>query len=71
MNRDIVEGNWKQLKGKVMAQWGELTGDRLDVIAGKRIERSGRAQESCGMTKDESDRQLREFRVRNRNFNPK
>lgn len=24
MNWDIVEGNWKQFKGKVKAQWGKL-----------------------------------------------
>ena len=24
MNWDIVEGNWKQFKGKVKAQWGDL-----------------------------------------------
>jgi uncharacterized protein YjbJ (UPF0337 family) len=27
MNWDEVEGNWKQLKGKVRSQWGKLTDD--------------------------------------------
>ena len=36
MNKDIFEGNWKQLKGKVQEQWGKLTNDDLDVIEGKR-----------------------------------
>ena len=36
MNWDKVEGNWKQLKGKVQQKWGKLTDDQLDVIAGKR-----------------------------------
>lgn len=35
MNQDRVEGNWLQLKGKVKEQWGKLTDDELDVIAGK------------------------------------
>lgn len=30
MNWDRVEGNWKQLKGKVQAQWGQLSDDDLD-----------------------------------------
>ena len=34
MNWDQVEGNWKQLKGSVKEQWGHLTDDNLDVIAG-------------------------------------
>ena len=36
MNSDIIEGNWKQLKGKLKEQWGKLTDDDLDVIEGKR-----------------------------------
>ena len=35
MNKDTIEGNWKQLKGKVKEQWGKLTDDDFDVIAGK------------------------------------
>ena len=33
MDWNIVEGNWKQFKGKVKTQWGKLTDDHLDVIA--------------------------------------
>ena len=36
MNWDQIEGNWKQLKGNVQQQWGKLTDDQLEVIAGKR-----------------------------------
>jgi len=43
MNWDIVEGNWKQFRGKVKAQWGKLTDDHLDVIAGKRTELVGKS----------------------------
>ncbi len=71
MNRDIVEGNWKQFKGKAIALWGKLTDDHPGEIAGRRIALAGNFQESCGITKEEADRQLRDFRVRNRNFNPK
>lgn len=35
MDWNRVEGNWKQMKGKVKEQWGKLTDDDLDVIAGK------------------------------------
>jgi CsbD-like len=34
---ESVEGNWKQVKGKVKEQWGKLTDDDLDVINGSRI----------------------------------
>jgi len=61
MNWDIAEGNWKQFKGKVKAQWGKLTDDQLDVIAGKRIELAGKIQEAYGISKDEAERQIKQF----------
>ncbi len=38
MNDDVLGGMWKQLKGKVKQQWGELTDEDLDRIIGKRDE---------------------------------
>jgi uncharacterized protein YjbJ (UPF0337 family) len=40
-----VEGNWKQVKGKVKEQWGKLTDDDLDVIGGRRDQLEGKIQE--------------------------
>lgn len=57
MNWDRVEGNWKQVKGKVKAQWDRLTDDELDVIAGRRDELAGKIQERYGIGKDEVERQ--------------
>lgn len=66
MNWDIVEGNWKQFKGKVKAQWGNLTDDQLDVIAGRRTELAGKIQEVYGLSKDEAERQIKDFEDLNR-----
>jgi uncharacterized protein YjbJ (UPF0337 family) len=41
MNWDRAQGNWKQLKGKVKQQWGKLTDNEIDQIAGKRDELVG------------------------------
>jgi uncharacterized protein YjbJ (UPF0337 family) len=46
MNWDIVEGNWKQFKGKLNAQWDKLSNNRLDVIAGNRVGLTGTRQEA-------------------------
>ena len=35
MNWDRIEGNWKQVNGKAKVQWGKLTDDDLDVVAGR------------------------------------
>jgi uncharacterized protein YjbJ (UPF0337 family) len=61
MNRDIVEGNWKQLKGSIKEQWGKLTDDDLDVIAGKRDKLVGRVQERYGKAKDEAEREVDDY----------
>lgn len=58
MNWDRVEGNWMQLKGKVKEQWGRLTDDDLDVIAGKRDQLAGKIQESYGVSKDEANAEI-------------
>ena len=61
MNWDRIEGNWKQFSGKVRQQWGKLTDDDLDVIAGHRDELSGRIQEVYGISKDEAEEQINRF----------
>ena len=61
MNWNVVEGNWKQFKGKVRQHWGRLTDDQLDVIAGKRDLLAGKIQEAYGITLDEADKQIRAF----------
>lgn len=65
MNQDEMEGNWKQLKGKIKQQWGKLTDDDLDVLEGKRDELAGRIQERYGVAKDEAEKQVEKFRQSN------
>ncbi len=58
MNWDRIEGEWKQFKGKAKEQWGKLTDDELDVVAGKRDQLSGAIQQRYGVAKDEAEKQL-------------
>jgi uncharacterized protein YjbJ (UPF0337 family) len=53
MDWNRVEGNWKQVKGKVREKWGQLTNDDLDTIAGKRDQLEGKIQERYGIAKDQ------------------
>ena len=65
MNWDRIEGNWKQVKGKVKEQWGKLTDDDLMVLEGDQDQLTGRIQERYGIAKEEAERQVRDFRIRN------
>lgn len=58
MNWDQVAGSWMSMKGKVKEQWGRLTDDDLDVIAGKRDQLLGKLQQKYGYSKEEAERQL-------------
>ena len=68
MNKDTVEGNWKQFKGKVQEQWGKLTDDDLDVVAGKREQLLGRIQERHGVTREEAHDQVTAWERKNPSF---
>tara|TARA_R110000868_G_scaffold61059_4_gene185702 strand:- start:212 stop:409 length:198 start_codon:yes stop_codon:yes gene_type:complete len=59
MNWDQVEGNWKQLSGKVQEKWGDLTNDDLDRISGKRDQLVGKIQEKYGIARDEAEAQVK------------
>lgn len=61
MNKDIFEGNWKELKGKVKEQWGKLSDDRLEEIAGKRDQLAGEIQKAYGVSREEAEKQVQEF----------
>ena len=61
MNWDRIEGNWKQLKGNALENWGKLTNDDMDVVDGKRDQLVGKLQERYGFAKDEAERQVDDF----------
>jgi uncharacterized protein YjbJ (UPF0337 family) len=61
MNWDQIEGNWKEFKGKVREQWGRLTNDEVDVIAGRRDQLVGKLQEHYGIAREDAERQVREW----------
>ena len=39
-------------------QWGKLTDDDFDVIAGRREQLAGKIQERYGIAKDEAEKQI-------------
>ena len=58
MNWDRIEGNWKQYKGSVKEQWGRLTDDQLEVIAGRREHLAVQLQATYQVTKKEAGKLL-------------
>jgi uncharacterized protein YjbJ (UPF0337 family) len=58
MDWNRIEGNWKQFKGKIKEQWGQLTDDDLDKIAGRREQFEGKIQERYGISKDAAKKEV-------------
>ena len=61
MNWDQAAGNWKQFKGKVKEQWGKLTDDEVDEIAGKRDQLIDKIQKQYGISKEEAEKQVKNW----------
>ena len=61
MNWDRIEGQWKQVAGRAKEQWGKLTDDDLDVVAGRREQLAGKIQEHYGVAKEDAEKQIGEW----------
>lgn len=62
MNQDMIQGQWKQLKGSLKAKWGKLTDDDLNHAEGNQQYLSGKLQERYGWAKDQADREIQAFK---------
>ncbi|HRO62910.1 CsbD family protein [Thermomonas sp.] len=61
MNEDRIQGNWKQLKGKMKSQWGRLTDNDVTYAEGNAEYLAGKLQERYGIARDEAKKQVRDF----------
>jgi uncharacterized protein YjbJ (UPF0337 family) len=61
MNRDIVAGKWKEMKGRVREQWGKITDDELDRAEGRAEQLIGLLQQRYGYTKEKAEEEYDRF----------
>ena len=61
MNKDIIQGSWKELKGKVKQQWGKLTDDEVSRLDGSYEKLEGQLQKTYGYEKDRVEKEINEF----------
>ena len=66
MEENILKGKWKEIKGGIKEQWGKLTDDDLITIEGQEEKLIGILQKKYGYSKEEADKQYRNFIVRYR-----
>jgi uncharacterized protein YjbJ (UPF0337 family) len=61
MNRDILAGKWKEMKGRVKEQWGKITDDELDRAEGKADQLVGLLQQRYGYTREKAEEEYDRF----------
>lgn len=61
MNKDIIKGNWREIKGKVQQKWGQITNDEVDKMQGNYEELSGAIQKKYGYQKDKAEQEIDQF----------
>lgn len=61
MNREVLAGKWKQLKGEIKGRWGKLTDDDLLAVEGDFDKLAGRLEERYGRSREELEDEIDEF----------
>jgi uncharacterized protein YjbJ (UPF0337 family) len=61
MNKDIIKGKWKEIKGNLKQQWGALTDDEIDSLEGSYEELEGLLQKKYGYEKDRTKKEIDSF----------
>lgn len=61
MNKDQLEGKWKQVKGEFKQKYGKLTDDDLKYSEGKFDEMIGKLQEKTGKKREEIEKEINEW----------
>ncbi len=61
MNKDTLEGNLKMFQGQVRKQWGKLTDDDVEKVAGHLDLLTGKVQERYGIAKEEAAKQVQQW----------
>jgi uncharacterized protein YjbJ (UPF0337 family) len=64
MDWNIIEGKWKELKGKAREEWGKLTNDELEEVGGRKDRLVGKLQQKYGYASDEAHRRVNEWAKR-------
>jgi uncharacterized protein YjbJ (UPF0337 family) len=59
MNKIVIDGKWKQMRGQAKEWSGQLAGDRLGQAAGTFDKLIGAHQEKYGYNRERAERELR------------
>lgn len=54
MNRSVLEGKWKEIKGDLRKAWGKITDDEWEQTKGNLTSMAGILEQRYGFAKDDA-----------------
>ena len=58
MNKDVLEGKWKEMRGQVKEWWGKLTDDDLEQAGGKADQLIALLQQKYGYSREHAEQEF-------------
>jgi uncharacterized protein YjbJ (UPF0337 family) len=58
MDWNQLEGNWRQIRGRIRAKWAKLTDDDMAAIGGRKDQLVGKLQERYGKKREDLEREV-------------
>jgi uncharacterized protein YjbJ (UPF0337 family) len=60
INQEVMEGNWRQIKGDVLQRWGQVSDNELEEARGNVEQLIGLLQERTGEAREELESYLKQ-----------
>lgn len=61
MNKDIIAGKWKEIKGDLQKAWGNITDDEWEKTKGDSTAIAGILQQKYGFAKEDASDKVGKF----------
>ncbi len=61
MNKDMADGIWTEVKGKIKAKWNKLNDNEIDVFKGDMQQIVGKIQKTYGYAIEHAQHEFNEF----------
>lgn len=53
INKDVIQGKWNEIKGRIRKTWGDLTDDEVEQTKGDLTQLGGLVQRRYGESKEQ------------------
>ncbi len=62
LNRQAIDKNWSELKGKIKSKWNKFSDDEVEGVKADLNQICGKVQQHYGVGKDNAENQYQDFK---------